>query len=148
MKLKLFTVLALFGALLLVACGGSDDTADDASANANIEVVQNDIYYGDSPTNEASPPTWTVKTGAPVGVSLTNNGVLEHNWAVVNTGETIPTTFNVDTDSGILLFQTGLVAGGASYNDSFVAPAPGEYTVICTVAGHYPGMQGRLVVTN
>ena len=148
MKLKLITILALFGAIFLVACGGGDEDADDSAANTSISVVQNDIYYGDSPTNEAEPPTWTVKTGAPIGVSLTNNGVLEHNWAIVNAGETVPEVFNAESDSGILFYETGLVEGGGTYNDSFTAPAPGEYVVICTVAGHYPGMQGRLVVTD
>ena len=41
----------------------------------------------------------------------------------------------------VILFDIGEVPAGAAENDVFTAPAPGQYTVICTVAGHYPLMQ-------
>ena len=139
-------LLALVFALLLAACGGGEEASGPESVA--IEVVQNDIYYGDTPNNAENPPVWTVPAGSQVTVNLTNNGTLQHNFAIVEAGETVPETFNAESDAGILYDETGLVDAGATFNDVFTAPSePGTYTVICTVAGHYPGMQGRLEVT-
>jgi plastocyanin len=146
MKKYRFALLAVFIALFLVACGGESDSEPQVDF-VTLDVVQNDIYYGDTPDNADNPVVWTVPTGADVTVNLVNNGALEHNFAVVKLGETIPAVYNSETDSGILLTEGGLVAGGESATKTFTAPEPGEYTVICTVAGHYPSMQGRLVVT-
>ncbi len=148
--LKFFTiifVLAFFIGGILAACGGGGGSAENTEPeSATIEVLQNDIYYGDTPDNVENPPIWTVSTGQQVTVQLTNNGTLEHNWAIVKPDVALPETFDPETDSDIILYDTGLVEGTSEYNDVFVAPAPGEYDVICTVPGHFPGMQGRLVV--
>ena len=45
----------------------------------------------------------------------------------------------------VLEIDSGLVEPGEMQTFRFIAPEPGEYTVICTVSGHYPLMQGRLV---
>lgn len=146
---KVSTVLlALLVVLFLAACGGNGDEAADASASiVGIDVLQNDNYFGSTPDNTTNPPVWEVPTGAQVTVNLENNGTLEHNWAVVAPGSTIEEPFDGELQSDIILIETGLVEGGESYSDVFTAPAPGEYIIICTVAGHYPGMQGRLIVT-
>ena len=142
---KIFTIaiLLVLAALFLAACGGSDE-----AATATIEVVQNDIYFGDSPDNQENPPTWTVPAGAEVTVNLSNNGALQHNWAVVEQGAEVPTPVDPEAADDILLYDTGLLDPGTTATETFTAPAePGEYLVICTVAGHYPAMQGRLIVT-
>lgn len=146
MKRILIIVMTVFAVLALAACGGSSESSGPEATT--IDVVQNDIYYGDSPTNAESPPTWTVPAGANVTANLQNNGGLEHNFAIVQAGATVPEPYNDETDRDILITDSGLVAGGETAAFEFVAPAAGEYTVICTVAGHYPSMQGRLVVTD
>jgi uncharacterized cupredoxin-like copper-binding protein len=106
----------------------------------------NDIYYGDAPTNAETPPTWTVPSGSQMTVNLKNNGALEHNWAIVKPGSEVPVPF-IEADNGdMILEDTGLNAAGQSSTATLTAPAAGEYQVICTVAGHYPSMQGKLVV--
>ena len=138
------TILLLLAfALTLAACGG------EAEPEAvTIDVVQNDIYYGESADNADNPPTWTVPAGAEVTVELINNGSLQHNWAIVEPGAEVPVPFVVEEAGDILLYDTGLVDGGTTAEGTFTAPTePGEYLVICTVAGHYPAMQGRLLVT-
>ena len=45
-----------------------------------------------------------------------------------------------------LLFNTTLVGPGSSQTIYFVAPAPGQYTYVCTVPGHFYVMQGTLTV--
>jgi len=46
----------------------------------------------------------------------------------------------------VVLIDTGVIDAGKTDNFTFTAPAVGEYKVICTVPGHYPSMQGKLVV--
>ena len=139
--LSTFLLLVLV-ALVLAACGGSEE-----ATSATIEVVQNDIYFGETADNADNPPTWTVPAGAEVTVELTNNGALEHNWAIVEPGAEVPVPLDAETAEGILLYDTGLVDPGSTATATFTAPEAGEYLVICTVAGHYPAMQGRLIVT-
>ena len=144
MKLKtISTLLLIISALFLAACGGGEE---EAAAPAAIDVTQNDIYFGDTPNNQDSPPEWTVPAGQTVTVNVTNNGALEHNFAILNAGAELPDTFDAEADSGLILQETGLVAGGATATQALTPLQAGEYVVICTVAGHYPGMQGRLVV--
>lgn len=135
----IFLILTI---LVLAACGGEEE----AAAPAEIDVVQNDIYYEDSPDNETNPPTWTVPANEIINVNVTNRGALEHNFAIVEAGAEVPATFDAEADSGIILQQTGLVAGGQSTVQALTPLAAGEYVVICTVAGHYPTMQARLIV--
>ena len=150
MSSKKFVSLAvLMLSLLLVACGGGETVEEaPASSGASIDVVMNDIYYGDSPTNAEEPPVWTVPAGAQVSVNMDNNGGLEHNWAIVRADATVPEFYDDAENRDIILTDTGIVDPNSTFSAAIVAPEEaGEYTIICTVAGHYPSMQGRLVVT-
>jgi hypothetical protein len=71
---------------------------------------------------------------------------LQHNWAIVTPGEEVPEPFVPEENMDIVQFDTGLTEPQQTSSSTFTAPEPGEYTVICTVAGHYPFMQGRLIV--
>lgn len=150
MKLKVAVVfLTLFAAVFLAACGGGGAARVEEPAgpqSVTLDVVLNDIYYGDSPTNADNPPTWTVPAGSEMTINLKNNGALEHNWAIVKPGSEVPVPF-IEADNGdMILEDTGLNAAGQSTTTTLPAPAAGEYQVICTVAGHYPSMQGKLIV--
>ena len=145
MKLKtISTLLLVISAIFLAACGGGAE--EEAAAPAAIDVVQNDIYFGDTPTNQEDPPTWTVPAGETITVNVTNNGALEHNFAIVRADAEIPEGFTGEANSDIILQETGLVAGGQTATQALTPLQTGEYIVVCTVAGHYPGMQGLLVV--
>lgn len=149
----LFVTMLLALGLLLAACGGSSapESAsppgdESASASETLNVVMHDIYYGDTNDNQANPPVWTVTGGAQVTVNLDNQGALQHNWAIVKPGVEVPAPFDMEADADLLLYDTGILDGGTQSTATFTAPEPGEYLVICTVAGHYPLMQGKLVV--
>ncbi len=135
------TVLALF----LAACGGSAVVEEEAVEEL-IVVNMNDIYFGESNDNVNNPPIWRVSPSSEVTIRMENMGALEHNWAVLKAGESIPIPFDETDQADKILFSAGNVAGGASNEVSFTAPEVGEYNVVCTVPGHAALMQGRLIV--
>ena len=106
----------------------------------------NDIYFGESNDNVNNPPIWRVSPSSEVTIRMENMGALEHNWAVLKAGESIPIPFDETDQADKILFSAGNVAGGASNEVSFTAPEVGEYNVVCTVPGHAALMQGRLIV--
>ena len=144
----IFMILLLIGTAVIVACGGgSEPEVEVGEGQASIDVLMNDIYYGETNDNVANPPTWTVKTNQLVVVNADNQGVLEHNWAIVEAGAELPDTIaDPASVEDLILFDIGDVGGGDTYTSPFNSPVPGEYQVICTVAGHYPAMQGTLIV--
>lgn len=75
-------------------------------------------------------------------------GGLEHNWTVLKPGVDVPMPFLPEQNGDLVLLTSSNVPPGQKVTETFTAPAePGEYIVICTIAGHYPAMQGRLIVT-
>ncbi|MFN8494078.1 MAG: sulfocyanin-like copper-binding protein [Caldilineaceae bacterium] len=113
---------------------------------AILDIMMRDYYYGDSDTNISNPPIWTVPKDADVILTLENQGTYKHNWAIVKKGSKIPNPYKEGQGGDIILYGVGMVYSNSKTTVTFSAPAPGEYTIICTVSGHYPTMQGRLVV--
>jgi uncharacterized cupredoxin-like copper-binding protein len=144
----LIFVLVL-AALMLVACGGgAAPEQSTATQGAVIDVMAYDIYFGEDSDNMGDPPLWTAEAGSLATVNFDNKGGLEHNWAVIKQGEEIPVPFEMDSSADLILYDTGVVQPGEQRTFPFQVPdEPGEYAVICTVSGHYPTMQGRLVVS-
>lgn len=137
--------------VFVMACGGGEEASSGgdsgAAQTASITVEQHDIYYGATNDNATNPVVWNVPAGARVRVSLDNQGALEHNWAIVEAGATLPDDFATNPDESLLMYDAGLVEPGGATSATFTAPTePGSYTVVCTVAGHYPSMQGVLEV--
>jgi plastocyanin len=157
MKRSLSIVMSLLVALLvLAACGGgSEPTPTPAPAGGEpsaqevleaINVEMHDIYFGTENNNVQNPPVWTAAPGEQMTMSFINKGALEHSWAILNADAEMPMPYT-DADAGKLFYTSGNVLGGDEKTDTFAAPSvAGEYIVFCTVAGHYPSMQGRLVV--
>lgn len=163
-KPPIFLAAAL---LILAACGGGSSTPTPAPAaaaptvaaptvaaptaqeviSATLDIVMRDIYFGDDTNNMTNPPRWQVPAGAEVTVNLANKGGLEHNWAIIKQDVDLPIPFMPDQNGDLILWAADLLPAGGTATETFTAPTlPGEYLVICTVAGHYPAMQGRLVV--
>ena len=106
------------------------------------------IYFEEGPTNLENPPVWQVSSGAEVTLELHNLGNLDHNWAIVELGQEVPTPYLGDEDiPGLFYWSADVVPPGETEIYTFTAPTePGSYEVICTVPGHYPAMQGVLEV--
>jgi len=145
-------LLALLG-LTTTACGlswpwGGDDDSASFSNVTVLDVDMYDSYYGESDTNMSDPPRWTIAAGADVVVNLINHGSYDHNWAIVKKGVTVPVPYEEGQAGDIVLHGIGMVYNNSQTTITFSAPDIGEYQVICTVSGHYPLMQGRLLVTD
>lgn len=98
---------------MLAACGG---------APASVQVVTlraREFGY--------EPATLDVKAGTPVRLTVTNNGTLDHTFAIPG------------------LVREIKMLPGQSATVEFVPSASGEYKFLCTVAGHEAlGMAGTI----
>ena len=83
--------------------------------------------------NKYSQTSFTVKTGQPVELTLTNNGQAIHNWHLLNVK---------DADGKDIL--TPLVDAGKSATIDFTINTPGKYDFHCDV--HPTEMTGTLTV--
>jgi uncharacterized cupredoxin-like copper-binding protein len=130
-KIFTSTVLVFALALILTACGSSNKTT--------LNVTATDQGYDST--------TYTVPAGAEVTLNLTNNGVLEHEFAILKKGEHVTPPFG-DKDEDKILWELDGVAAGTTKSDTFTAPTdPGEYDIICGIPGHIEkGMIATLIV--
>lgn len=123
-------VLVLALSLILAACG---------SKNVTLNVTATDKGYDSI--------TYTVPAGAEVTLNLTNNGAVEHEFAILKKGEHVTPPFG-DKDEDKIFWELDGVDVGETKSDTFTAPTePGEYDVICGIPGHIElGMVATLIV--
>jgi plastocyanin len=135
MKRLFLPVVLLIFSLVMVACGGSEETA--VAEPVSISVSGSDSFVFD-------PATVTVKTGQEVTLRFENEGALQHSWVLIrNTTEADGAT-DADAVQGI---TTGPVESGETSSLTFIAPAAGTYQIVCTIVGHATGgMVGELIV--
>lgn len=159
-------------ALLLVACGGSEDQQDSSTADASstsadtIEVTMTDFAY--------EPSRITVPAGQTVTLQFTNAGAVEHYFVVGDTVASDNDGFEQNLFRGVSIEKTKQSEGdeeeehqeeeghenefelppGGSGSMTFTLPPSkaGTYTIACFETtgneAHYRmGMQGTLTVT-
>ena len=145
MKKRLAFVLLIVLVAALAACGSAAPTP---MPKAQLSLTATDIAY-DMNRLEA-------KVGQPVVVTLNNEGLLEHDFSIMNmpvTGEVVAEEGEGEMDhdmSNMTMDPEIHVASpvGESLTVEFTPAMPGEYKYFCTVAGHKEaGMEGKLVVT-
>ncbi len=130
---SLTIVVALLGIFVLAACGGAGTPVP-----ANLSVDMTEFAF--------TPSTYSIPGGAQVNLTLTNSGALEHEWVVMNRGIQASEPFD-ENDEANIYWEEELDAG-QSGTFTFTAPQePGEYQVVCGIAGHLEaGMVGTLTV--
>jgi len=120
--------------------------------------IDQTIYMATKPGLKFEKTEFTLKAGSKVKLVFSNKDDMPHNFVIVQHGQAvavgemamkmgldavkhnhIPNTLKV-------LFNTTLVGPASSQTIYFVAPAPGQYTYVCTVPGHFYVMQGTLTV--
>ncbi len=131
-KFLVFAFLALILSLTLTACGGQ-------SNHVTLNVTATDSGYDSK--------TYTVPAGAEVTLNLTNNGAVQHEFAVLKLGQHVTPPFG-EKDEDKILWELDGVDPGTTKSDTFTAPTePGEYDVICGIPGHIEmGMIATLIV--
>jgi len=124
-------VLIVSLALVLTACGGGNVTT--------VNVTLTDFAY--------DPANITVPAGAEVKLNATNNGVVEHEFAIMKLGTSVTPPFG-DKDEGNIYWELDEIQPGTTKSETFTAPAePGDYEIVCGLAGHIEnGMTGTLTV--
>jgi uncharacterized cupredoxin-like copper-binding protein len=128
---KIFTGITLVMALslFLAAC----------SSKTTLNVTATDQGYDSK--------TYTVPAGAEVTLNLTNDGSIEHEFAILKKGEHVDPPFG-DKDESKIFWELDGVESGKTKSDTFTAPTePGEYDIVCGIPGHIElGMTATLIV--
>ena len=129
-KILTGTVLVLALSLILTACGSNKTTLNVTATDKGYDL-----------------PTYTVPAGGEVTVNMTNNGVIEHEFAVLKLGEHVTPPFG-DKDEAKIFWELDGVEAGKTKSDTFTAPTePGEYDIVCGIPGHIElGMTATLIV--
>jgi len=144
-RIIMLTLLIL--SLVLVGCasGGTAETPPEPKA---VTLIATDIAYDIEQID--------VSAGQTVELTLDNQGVLDHDFTIVE----IPLTGEAETIEAAGEMEGHDVEHAAEENDvhiaaptadqgtiAFAPAAPGEYIYYCTVSGHREaGMEGVLVV--
>jgi len=137
--------LILFGiaALVLAACGGSGDAAQNGPLD--IAVTGSDDF-------RFNPATITVQAGQQVNLTFENAGAVEHTFNILKADAELEHVVGETDEEHLheeLLFDIHEVAPGESETEPFTAPSePGDYVIACLLPGHADaGMVGTLTVT-
>lgn len=122
--------------LLLGACGDDDDDGG-GEASTSIEATASDFQF--------DPDSWTVPAGEEFTIDFTNDGSVEHEWAVIKEGEDLGSEDDFAEEK--VLFEVEAVPAGESTTQEFAVDGAGTYQVICAIPSHFDaGMEGSLTV--
>ncbi len=148
----------------------STEVATGSETPANVKrITQMPASWDNGPDEEITIKTIpglkfdleeiTVKAGAKIKWVFENPDDMLHNLLVVKPGTADEVADlaiklglkgqekNYVPDSEQVLYHTNILQPHSSEAIYFVAPAPGEYTYVCTFPGHAVTMRGKLVVT-
>ena len=130
-RLTIFVAILLSFAFALTACGGN-------GPSTNIRVDMTEFMF--------NPSDFTVPAGQEITIELSNNGAVMHDFVIMKYGTEVGQDF--DEEDGVNVYWEAELEPGTSETLTFTAPSePGEYQVVCGVAGHYlAGMVAKLFV--
>jgi len=129
---KVMLVVVLVFSLVLTGCGGA------GKPSTNLKVNMTDFKY--------EPMDNTIAAGKEISFQIKNEGVVLHEYVIMNLGQTAGETFG-DEDEGNIYWEVE-VDPGQSKTVTFTAPSePGVYEIVCGTEGHLAaGMKGALTV--
>ena len=127
------SIVPVLTAVILTACAGVNKTSKQ------ISVTMTDFAF--------TPNSFTVPAGEQITFLATNNGAVNHSFAIIEPGHEVKGHFT-DEDQAYVYWEQAEVSPGASVQATFMAPiTPGVYQVICSNAGHLEaGMVAKLIV--
>jgi len=129
----IFGFILFLTIFLLAACSSGPQSVDQT-------VTMSEFAF--------DPTQISVPAGSQVNLTLVNDGTLEHEFVIIKQGMQVSAPFQEDQDEDKIYWENEVEAG-ESETETFTAPEePGEYQVICGIAGHLEqGMEGTLTVT-
>jgi plastocyanin len=132
-RTNIFGIIALLAVSLLAACSTGPKSIDHS-------VTMSDFAF--------NPAQISVPAGSQVNLTLVNDGTLAHEFVIIKKGLQVNAPFEEDQDEDKIYWENEVEAGETE-SEAFSAPEePGEYQIICGIAGHLEqGMQGTLTVT-
>ena len=127
-------MLVVIGAVMALAAACGDDSDSD-EASTDISTTATEFEFD---SNE-----WTVPAGEEFTIDFTNDGAVDHEWAVLTEEIESEAEFNED----IVLFEVEATPAGESVSESFTVDEAGTYQVVCALEDHFDaGMEGTLTV--
>jgi RNA methyltransferase, TrmH family len=118
---KKLLMLSLMFAFLLASCGGS-------GPSTNINVTLTDFAF--------TPNAFTVPAGEEITLTVTNNGVVVHNFIIMKLGTTAGGAWD-EADQANIFWEERDIQPDGNFNVTFTAPVePGEYQIVCRTQGH------------
>jgi uncharacterized cupredoxin-like copper-binding protein len=132
-RTNIFGIIALLVVSLLAACSTGPKSIDQS-------VTMSEFAF--------DPAQISVPAGSQVNLTLENDGTLAHEFVIIKKDMQVTAPFDEDQDEDKIYWENEVEAG-ESESEVFSAPEePGEYQIICGIAGHLEqGMQGTLTVT-
>ena len=128
-RFSILVVILLSTSLLLAGCGPQ-------TTKLTVDMVE----FAFTPTE------FTVPAGGEVELTLINNGTVEHEFVIMKLGQSVSVPFSDDDEDNI--YWEHEVESSATETVTFTAPTePGEYQIVCGIAGHLEnGMEWSLTV--
>ena len=132
-KVSVLIVILLILSILMTACAN----AQGVSTTLNIEMSE----------FRFTPTQFTIPAGQQITLKLKNSGSIMHDFIILKAGAVVSGSFDHNKQMGDIFFHAMLDSGKAD-TFTFSAPAePGEYQIICGIAGHFQaGMIAKLTV--
>lgn len=140
MKLSKAIALAAMAALVVVACGGSDDggSGDGGSGGGATSATVTASEFAFDPAD------LSVAANTDVDVIFKNGGAIDHEWTVLKRGTTI--SKEAEFEESMIELRIDAIGAGAEASKTLNLPT-GDYQVICALIGHLDaGMKGTLKV--
>jgi plastocyanin len=132
LSVQMAVILAAL-AMLGSACG--DDGGESSGPSTDISATATDFQY--------DPDGWSIPVGEEFSIEFTNDGNVEHEWAVLTEEISSEDEFNEE----IVLFEVEATPAGETATEKFTVDDAGTYQVICALEGHFDaGMEGTLTV--
>lgn len=134
MKLRIGTSLAL--GLILSGC-----TFGASGPRTTIDLTMTDFNF--------VPNSFTVPAGELITLQVTNSGAVTHDLMIMKLGQELVANSHVGAAQHAEAFWEGApLESGKTFTGTFVSPSiPGEYQVICGIAGHFEaGMTAKMIV--
>lgn len=135
-KLSPFWLVAILASTLLAGCAGAPAPA---GATTTLSIEMNEFSF--------SPASFSVPAGKQIKLQLKNSGSIQHDFIILKKGVVLPGKFDSDKQADDVYFHA-VLDSGKSDSFTFTAPdEPGEYQVICGIAGHFQaGMIASMTV--